>query len=110
MALGKDSDSHRIQVIDRMGKRLKNRKAVFRTVAFLAQSRESKPMRGTVGKIKPTFGRKIFILRIGKAFFGPIDHAVKLRARWRLAFDLSNLSEVFELLFAHALSQLPIQK
>jgi hypothetical protein len=67
-------------------------------------------MRGTVGKIEPAFARKVFILRIGKAFSGPIDHAVKLRARWRLGFELPNLSEVLKLLFAHVSSQLPIQR
>jgi hypothetical protein len=67
-------------------------------------------MRGAVGKIAPAFSGEVFILRIGKAFSGAIDHAVILRARWRLAFELANLSEVLELLFAHASNQLPIQR
>jgi hypothetical protein len=38
-------------------------------------------MRGAVGKIEPAFSGEVFILCIGKAFSGAIDHAVKLRAR-----------------------------
>jgi hypothetical protein len=67
-------------------------------------------VRGAVGKIESAFSGKVFILRIGKAFSGPIDHAVKLRAGRRLAFELPNLSEVLELLLAHASSQFPIRR
>lgn len=52
-------------------------------------------MCGTVSEIEPAFGGKVFILRIGKPPGSAIDHAIKLRARRRLGFDLPNLSEVY---------------
>jgi hypothetical protein len=50
-----------------MEERLKNHKAVFRTVTLLTQSGESEPMRGAVGKIEPAFSGEVFILRIANS-------------------------------------------
>jgi hypothetical protein len=59
-------------------------------------------MSGAVRQIKPAFRGKAFIVSVSKALPGGSRHAIKLRSRSRLRFELANFDEVIEFLLAHA--------
>ncbi len=110
MALAKNPDCCRVQAFDRVRERLKDRKAVFRPVAFQPERREGETMRRAVRQIEAALGGKAFIPGIGQALPSAADHAVEFGARWRLALELADLYEIFEFHFAHASSRFPIQR
>jgi hypothetical protein len=109
VAFAEDSDRCRVDTVDRVHKRLKNRKSIFRSVALQPQGSEGETVRSPIGQIETTLWGKVFILRVGKALPGAADHSVELGAcRW-LPLELAHLNERFKFFPAHVSGRLPIQ-